>query len=73
MMKMTKFLQYLESRGKFRKKKSAKYIQVYIYISAETVLSAFHYFYENILYTSEVITDSHITFIGKFFIISCLI
>ena len=31
-MKMTKFLQYLESRGKFRKKKSAKYIQVYIYI-----------------------------------------
>ena len=32
MMKMTKFLQYLESRGKFRKKKSAKYIQVYIYI-----------------------------------------
>ena len=34
-MKMTKFLQYLESPGKFREKKSAKYIQVYIYISAE--------------------------------------
>ena len=73
-MKMTKFLQYLESRGKFRKKKICKvYTSIYIYISGKTVLSAFHYFYENILYTSEVITDSHITFIGKFFIISCLI
>ena len=41
-MKMTKFLQYLESRGKFRKKKSAKYIQVYIYI----YISAERQFYQ---------------------------
>ena len=57
-----------------KEKKICKvYTSIYIYISGKTVLSAFHYFYENILYTSEVITDSHITFIGKFFIISCLI
>ena len=30
--KMTKFLQYLESSGKFRKKFSAKYIEVYILV-----------------------------------------
>ena len=55
MMKMTKFLQYLESSGKFRKNFSTKYIEVYI--SRKTILSDFHSFFfnKNIMYTSEVI------------------
>ena len=54
MVKMTKFLQYLESPSKFRGKTfSAKYIEGHI--SRKKILSAFHYFFhKNILYTSEV-------------------
>ena len=55
MMKMTKFLQYLESSGKFRKNFSTKYIEVYI--SRKTILSDFHSFFliRILCITSEVI------------------
>ena len=51
MIKMTKFLEYLESQTKFWK-------NIFVCISRKKVLSVFYCFllHENILYTSEVIT-----------------
>ena len=73
---MTKFLQYLWNLQANLEKTSAKNIEVYI--SRRTIFSAFHYFFrrEYSVYTSEVnaiLDDSHVTFIGNFFIISCLV
>ena len=75
-MKMTKFLQYFESSGKFRKTFSAKYIEVHI--SRKIILFDFHYiFYLRIfcifLLKLLFLTDTHATLVGNFFIISCLI
>ena len=54
-MEMNSFLQYFEYQGLFWETFSLKYIKVNM--TRKTILSAFHcfLFYENIVFTSEVI------------------